>query len=106
MLGILVSLVKLMGMAEVVPGLALWSFALLIVGVHDSIDQSLVVGKHPGGAQHGIHQSGLAMVDVRDQRDVAKGSDGHESNMVGIKSAYRHPGRRMLSGWTPNQQPP
>ncbi len=31
MLGVLVSLVKLADMAEIVPGLALWSFALLIV---------------------------------------------------------------------------
>ena len=31
MLGILVSLVKLAKMAEIIPGLALWSFALLIL---------------------------------------------------------------------------
>ena len=31
MLGVLVSLVKLADMAEIVPGIALWSFALLIV---------------------------------------------------------------------------
>jgi paraquat-inducible protein A len=31
MLGILVSVVKLVGMATIVPGLALWSFALLVV---------------------------------------------------------------------------
>jgi len=31
MLGILVSIVKLVGMATIVPGLALWSFALLVV---------------------------------------------------------------------------
>jgi paraquat-inducible protein A len=45
MLGILVSLVKLMGMAEVVPGLALWSFALLIValaGAVASLDPQVV----------------------------------------------------------------
>jgi paraquat-inducible protein A len=33
MLGILVSIVKLVGMATLVPGLALWSFALLIVAL-------------------------------------------------------------------------
>jgi paraquat-inducible protein A len=31
LIGILVALVKLMGMATIVPGLALWSFALLIL---------------------------------------------------------------------------
>jgi paraquat-inducible protein A len=31
MLGILVSIVKLMGMASIVPGIALWSFAALII---------------------------------------------------------------------------
>jgi paraquat-inducible protein A len=45
MLGILVSLVKLAGMAEIVPGLALWSFALLIValaGAVASLDPDVV----------------------------------------------------------------
>ena len=31
LIGILVAVVKLVGMAQIVPGLALWSFALLIV---------------------------------------------------------------------------
>jgi paraquat-inducible protein A len=31
LIGIIVALVKLLGMAQIVPGLALWSFALLIV---------------------------------------------------------------------------
>ena len=31
MIGILVAIVKLMGMANIVPGLALWSFALLML---------------------------------------------------------------------------
>jgi len=45
MLGILVSIVKLGKMATIVPGLALWSFALLIVvlaGVAASMDRRLV----------------------------------------------------------------
>jgi paraquat-inducible protein A len=31
LMGILVALVKLLGMAEIIPGPSLWSFALLIV---------------------------------------------------------------------------
>ena len=45
MLGILVSLVKLVGMAQIVPGIALWSFALLIpilAGATASLDRELV----------------------------------------------------------------
>ena len=45
LLGILVSLVKLVGMAQIVPGIALWSFALLIpilAGATASLDRELV----------------------------------------------------------------
>ncbi len=45
MLGILVSLVKLLGMAEIVPGIALWSFVLLIpvlAAANASLDHHLV----------------------------------------------------------------
>jgi paraquat-inducible protein A len=45
MLGILVSLVKLADMAQIVPGIALWSFALLIpvvAGAISSLDAELV----------------------------------------------------------------
>jgi paraquat-inducible protein A len=31
LIGIIVAIVKLVGMAQIIPGLALWSFALLIV---------------------------------------------------------------------------
>jgi paraquat-inducible protein A len=37
MLGILVAVVKLAGMAEIVPGIALWSFSLLIVVVAGTV---------------------------------------------------------------------
>lgn len=45
MLGILVSVVKLVGMADIVPGLALWSFALLIfvlAGAAAALDPEIV----------------------------------------------------------------
>jgi hypothetical protein len=60
------------------------ALTFLIIGIHDSIDPRFVGGKDPGGVQHGIHQGGLAMVDVRDQRDVAKGSSRHEAGMVAV----------------------
>jgi paraquat-inducible protein A len=45
MLGILVSVVKLAGMADIVPGLALWSFALLIfvlAGAAAALDPEII----------------------------------------------------------------
>ena len=51
--------------------------ALLVVGVHDAVDPRLVGGEDAGGAQHGIDEGGLAVVDVRDERDVAKGGGSH-----------------------------
>ncbi len=53
------------------------ALALLVVGVEDAIDSRLVVGEHAGGAQQRIHERRLAVVDVRDQRDIAKGGTGH-----------------------------
>jgi paraquat-inducible protein A len=47
MIGILVAIVKLMGMADIVPGLALWSFALLMLalaGAAACFDPESVVG--------------------------------------------------------------
>jgi paraquat-inducible protein A len=51
MLGILVAVVKLVDMAQIIPGLALWSFALLIfmlAGAAAALDPEIVwerVGK-------------------------------------------------------------
>jgi paraquat-inducible protein A len=45
LIGILVSLVKLVGMADIVPGIAIWSFGLLIVvmaGVTAALDPRIV----------------------------------------------------------------
>jgi hypothetical protein len=44
----------------------------LVVGVHDALHQVLVRGKGAGLTQQFIDQRGLAMVNVRDNRDVAK----------------------------------
>ena len=49
------------------------ALALLVVGVHDPVDDRLVGSEGAGGAQQRVHEGGLAMVDVRDERDIAKG---------------------------------
>ena len=48
--------------------------ALLVVGVHDAVDHRLVGGEGAGGAQQRVDESGLAVVDVRDQGNVTKRS--------------------------------
>jgi hypothetical protein len=49
------------------------ALALLVVGVHDSVDHGLVRGKGARGLQEGIDEGRLAVVDVRDKGDVAEG---------------------------------
>ena len=44
-----------------------------IVRVHDAIGNSLVRAEGAGLAEHGIDKRGLAVVDVRDDGDVANG---------------------------------
>jgi hypothetical protein len=48
------------------------SLSLLVVGVHDSIDNSGVVAKGTCRTQKRIDEGGLAMVNVCDERDVTK----------------------------------
>jgi hypothetical protein len=47
------------------------TLALQVVGVHDALDEGLVGAKNTALAQHGVDESGLAVVDVRDDGDVA-----------------------------------
>ena len=47
--------------------------ALQVIGVHDSLVHDLVVAEHLALPQHGIHQGGLAMIDV--------GNDGNVSDL-------------------------
>ena len=46
--------------------------ALLVVGVHDAVDHRLVGGEGAGGAQQRVDEGGLAVVDVRDEGDIAE----------------------------------
>jgi hypothetical protein len=45
-------------------------FALEVKAVHDTLDQALVGAKSAALLEHGINQGVLAVVDVRDDRDV------------------------------------
>ena len=56
------------------------ALALLRVGIHDEVDDVLVVPEDVGVAQHGVDKGGLAVVDVGDDGDVADMGlrfDGH-----------------------------
>ncbi len=48
--------------------------ALEVAGVHDPVGDTfeLVGGERAGLAQHRVDERGLAVVDVRDDRDVAE----------------------------------
>ncbi len=48
-----------------------------IVGVHDAIGDGLVGAEGAALAQHGVHEGGLAMVDVGDDGDVEDGLNGN-----------------------------
>ena len=54
--------------------------ALEVARVHDPVDDGLVGAERAGLAEHRVDQRGLAVVDMRDDRDVAQvGADrgGH-----------------------------
>ena len=47
------------------------ALALQVVGVHHALDMRFVGAEGAALVQHGVHQSGLAVVDVRDDGDIA-----------------------------------
>ncbi len=52
--------------------------ALQVTGIHHAVDELGALAEHPGLSEHRIDQRGLAVVDVRDDRDVAEvGSRAH-----------------------------
>ncbi len=51
--------------------------ALLVVRVHDAVDQRLVRTEDVGGSQHGIDQGCLPVIDVGDEGEVTKGRGPH-----------------------------
>ena len=52
------------------------ALALEIVGIHHSFDVLFVYAKDAALVEHGIHEGGLAMVDVRDDGDITDGIIG------------------------------
>ena len=49
------------------------ALALLVVRIHHSVDRCLVRGEDTGCGEQAIHEGGLAVIYVRDQRNVAVG---------------------------------
>ena len=64
---------------------------LLVVRVHDPVDQRLVGGERAGLAQDGVDERGLAVVDVGDERDVAEGGGAVIANCPGYGVAALAP---------------
>ena len=52
------------------------ALALEVHGVHDAVHDHLVDAEGTGLAEHGIHQGGLAVVDMRHDGDVAHVGSG------------------------------
>ena len=63
--------------------------ALKVAGVEHAIHDRLVAAERAGLAQHPVHERGLAVVDMGDDRDVAQvaadrdRSGGHAANATG-----------------------
>lgn len=53
------------------------ALTFLVVRVHDPVDDLLMICKYTGGAKKSIDEGRLAVVDVRDQRNVPEGGGGH-----------------------------
>ena len=56
--------------------------ALELVAVHGPLGHPLVDAKHPGLPEHGVDERGLAVIDVRDDGDIAAervGDGAHDS---------------------------
>jgi hypothetical protein len=49
-------------------------------GVHEALCEGLAFAEHAALLDHGVHQGGLSMVDVRDDGDVADSLVAHQGN--------------------------
>ena len=47
------------------------ALALEVVGIHHAVDVLLMGAEDAALVEHGVHESGLAMIDVRDDGDIA-----------------------------------
>ncbi len=57
--------------------------ALQVTGVHDPVDRLGALAERAGGAQHGVDERGLAVVDVGDDGDVAQPTTPPGTERVG-----------------------
>ena len=81
------------------------ALALEVHGVHDAVHDHLVDAEGAGLAEHGIHQGGLAVIDMRHDGDVAHvcpgglvEHGGGRSGVHGKTDCRTHPGpARILS---------
>ena len=53
------------------------TFLFLIVAVHHPFGENGTIGERAGLLQQAVNESGLAMIDVGDDGDIAKAFDGH-----------------------------
>ncbi len=83
------------------------TLSLLVGRIHDALDAGLVRSEYSGRAEHRIDQSRLAMVDVRDQRQISKGGTRHgpdNGTDLGLKPR-RHDGfESVWPGYLPALQ--
>ena len=74
--------------------------AFEIAGIHDPVDDRLVRAERPGLAEHRVDQRGLAVVDVRDDGDVAQVVAGRERvRGGGPGGAIGHGGAGLRTMW-------
>ena len=55
---------------------------LLVVGVHHPLHRALMRGENSRGAEHGVDERGLAVIDVRDQSNVTERGVRHGRGML------------------------
>ena len=65
------------------------AFAFQVVGIHDALGNGFVGAEGAGLAQHGVHQRGLAVVDVGDDGDISDGR-AHGREFLFFRVAERH----------------
>jgi hypothetical protein len=74
------------------------ALALELVGVHDALGVFFIFAPDAALSEHGIDEGGLAVVDVRDDGDVADGSVGRFHQNELLWAIARLPGPMRPSG--------
>ncbi len=80
--------------------------ALLVVGVHDPVDERLVLAEHPARAEEGVDERRLAVIDVGDEGDVAEGDGGGFGGGHGESSLPALGPTRRSHGHSTRRRPP